>query len=191
MPLAIYKWPGTKTDNENEIVSDPLEHLEDNMTKKSDDKSSKKGTNTVYATALKSPGSKETRPSKKTSVTHHGNSAEDLTAVQEDYFTPETPKTIVLATISPLHATRMSSFGETADRSERLRHYNLNEIFSTSVLLTTVRDIPLDPPPPPSPSSIIPAWKLIRPRKPVVLPHAEPIGTIKLHHKSKEIIVFI
>lgn len=89
---------------------------------------------------------------------------------------------IVFATISHLQPTRISSFSETADRSERLRRYNLNETFSTSVLLTTIRDIPLEPPPPPLPLESIPAWKLIRPRKPKVLPHAEPFGEYLISH---------
>jgi len=42
------------------------------------------------------------------------------------------------------------------------------------MLLTSIRDIPLEPPPPPE---YVPPWKLIRPRKPKVLPHAEPVGT--------------
>jgi len=83
---------------------------------------------------------------------------------------------IIFATISHLQSKRISSFSELADRSERLRRYNLNETFSTSVLLTTIRDIPLKPPPISLPSESIPAWKLIRPRKLKVLPHAEPIG---------------
>jgi hypothetical protein len=41
------------------------------------------------------------------------------------------------------------------------------------MLLTSIRDIPLEPPPPPE---YVPPWKLIRPRKPKVLPHAEPVG---------------
>jgi hypothetical protein len=80
---------------------------------------------------------------------------------------------VVFATIPHLQPTRFSSYGETADRSERLRRYNLNDIFSTSMLLTSIRDIPLEPPPPPD---YVPPWKLIRPRKPKVLPHAEPVG---------------
>jgi hypothetical protein len=99
-----------------------------------------------------------------------------VTMIPDDQITPETPKMIVFATISHSQSARLSSYSETADRSERLRHYNLNETFSTSVLLTTIRDIPLEPPSPPQSSESIPAWKLIRPRKPKVLPHAEPIG---------------
>ena len=79
---------------------------------------------------------------------------------------------IVFATLPHLQPTHISSYSETADRSERLRRYNLNDIFSTSMLLTSVRDIPLEPPPQPE---YVPAWKLIRPKKPKVLPHAEPI----------------
>jgi hypothetical protein len=80
---------------------------------------------------------------------------------------------IVFGTIPHLQPGRISSYGETADRSERFRRYNLNDTFSTSMLLTSIRDIPLEPPPPPE---YVPPWKLIRPRKPKVLPHAEPVG---------------
>lgn len=97
-------------------------------------------------------------------------------AILDDQMTPEAPKMIIFATISHLAPTRISSYSETADRSERLRRYNLNETYSTSVLLTTIRDIPLEPPPSSLPTESIPAWKLIRPRKPKVVPHAEPIG---------------
>jgi hypothetical protein len=51
------------------------------------------------------------------------------------------------------------------------------------MLLTSIRDIPLEPPPPPD---YVPSWKLIRPRKPKVLPHAEPVGK-KIVLKKKEL----
>ncbi len=87
---------------------------------------------------------------------------------------------IIFATISHSQSARHSSYSETADRSERLRCYNLNETFSTSVLVTSIRDIQLEPPAPPQPSEIIPAWKLIRPRQPKTIPHAEPIGEYRI-----------
>jgi len=113
---------------------------------------------------------------KKTGGTNRGGLTEDVGVVLDDQMTPEAPKLIVFATISHLQPTRISSYSETADRSERLRRYNLNETYSTSVLLTTIRDIPLEPSPSQLISESIPAWKLIRPRKPKVLPHAEPIS---------------
>ena len=98
--------------------------------------------------------------------------------ISDDQGTTEAPKRIIFATMSHLHPSRLSSYGETADRSERLRRYNLNETFSTSIVLTSIRDIPLKPPASSSPpsSETLPAWKLIRPRKSKVLPHAEPIS---------------
>lgn len=101
---------------------------------------------------------------------------EDLGVTTDEQGNSDAPKMVIFATMSQFHPARLSSYGEKADRSERLRRYNLNETFSTSVLLTCIRDIPLKPsvsPPAPEP---IPAWKLIRPRKPKVMPHAEPIG---------------
>ena len=104
-----------------------------------------------------------------------GATTEDPSALADDQTIPEAPKMIVFATIPHLQPSRISSYGETADRSEKLRRYNLNDIFSTSMQLTSIRDIPLEPPPPPE---YIPPWKLIRPKKPKVLPHAEPVGEI-------------
>lgn len=101
-----------------------------------------------------------------------GTTIEDSSSLADDQTIPEAPKMIVFATIPHLQPTRISSYSETADRSERLRRYNLNDIFSTSMLLTSIRDIPLEPPPQPE---YVPSWKLIRPKKPKVLPHAEPI----------------
>lgn len=101
---------------------------------------------------------------------------DDAAALMEDQTIPEAPKMIVFATIPHLQPTRHSSYSETADRSERLRRYNLNETFSTSMLLTSIRDIPLEPPPPPE---FVPSWKLIRPKKPKIIPHAEPVRTYR------------
>ena len=108
---------------------------------------------------------------------------EDTGVIADDHISPEAPKMIVFGTIPHLPSSRISSYNETADRSERLRRYNLNETFSTSILLTSIRDIPLERPPLPPPSEPIPAWKLIRPRKLKTLPHAEPVGKIKMCFK--------
>lgn len=80
---------------------------------------------------------------------------------------------IVFANIPQQQPTRISAYSEVADRSERLRRYNLNDTFSSSMILTSIRDISLEPPPPPE---YVPAWKLIRPRKAKILPHAEPFS---------------
>lgn len=115
------------------------------------------------------------KETKKSSGTTRVGLTEDLGIVTDEQGTLEAPKMIILATMSQFHPTRLCSYGETADRSERLRRYNLNETFSTSVVLTSIRDIPLKPPVSLPSSEPIPAWKLIRPRKPKVMPHAEPI----------------
>ena len=106
------------------------------------------------------------------------NSIDESPNLNDDQNFPEAPKMIVFGTISTLQPDRSSSFTEKADRSERLRQYNINEMFSTSMLLTKLRDIPLEPPPPPP--EPVPAWKLIRPRKPLVLPSAEPISLFRM-----------
>ena len=114
------------------------------------------------------------KDAKKLGGAGRGATTDDAAALIEDQTIPEAPKMVVFATIPHLQPTRHSSYSETADRSERLRRYNLNETFSTSMLLTSIRDIPLEPPPPPE---YVPQWKLIRPKKPKVIPHAEPIRT--------------
>lgn len=114
---------------------------------------------------------------KKPAGTSRGGLSEDIGVIIDEQMVPEAPKLIIFATLSHLQPTRISSFTETANRSECLRRYNLNETFSTSVLLKTIRDIPLEPPPVSSSTQSIPAWKLIRPRKPKVFPHDEPIGS--------------
>ena len=120
---------------------------------------------------------------KKTSGTIRGGLTEDLTVISDDQSTCEAPKMIIFGTMSHSQSAHLSSITETADRSERLRRYNLNETFSTSVLLTTIRDIPLEVPSIPQPIESIPAWKLIRPRKAKVLPHAEPISEYSFSRK--------
>ncbi len=98
---------------------------------------------------------------------------EDPGALIDDQTIPEAPKMIVFANIPHLQPARISAYSEVADRSERLRRYNLNDTFSSSMLLTSIRDIPLEPPPPPE---YVPPWKLIRPKKSKTLPHAEPFS---------------
>ena len=105
----------------------------------------------------------------------HRTSKDDSSLTNYDRGAPEAPKMIVFATLPHLQTTRISSYSEAADRSEHLRRYNLNDIFSTSMLLTSIRDIPLEPPSRVS-SECVPSWKLIRPKKSKILPHAELIG---------------
>ena len=58
-----------------------------------------------------------------------------------------------------------------ADASERLRQNGLSHIYPHPVCITQTRSCPLEPPPPPE---VIPAWKLIRPRKKKEPPTDEP-----------------
>ncbi|CAF4088818.1 unnamed protein product [Rotaria sp. Silwood2] len=193
-PVPLFKWTDTKADSSEEslLLNDQSGHQDDtgteSLTKKSDDKSAKKGGAPAGLaaskdTAAKSATGKEARAggganvgaskdAKKIGGVGRGGTTEDPGAVVDDQTIPEAPKMIVFATIPHLEPTRISSYGETADRSERLRRYNLNDTFSTSMLLTCIRDLPLEPPPPPE---YVPAWKLIRPKKSKILPHAEPV----------------
>ncbi len=163
------------------------------MTKKSDEKSAKKGGAPGGLTvskdgATKSATGKEGRTgggnpgggkdTRKLGGGGRGATVEDPSALVDDQTIPEAPKMVVFATVPHLQPTRISSYSETADRSEGLRRYNLNDTFSTSMLLTSIRDIPLEPPPPPE---YVPSWKLIRPKKAKVLPHAEPVGKNNIH----------
>lgn len=130
---------------------------------------------------------------KRASGPTRAGTADDLGFVFDDQGTTDASKMIIFATMSHLHPSRFSSYGEAADRSERLRRYNLNDTFSTSVILTSIRDIPLKPPASassPIPSEPVPAWKLIRPRKPKVLPHAEPISEDHFKSERREIFNF-
>ena len=105
---------------------------------------------------------------------HHRTATVDDPGMSIEHLTiPQAPKMIVFGTMAHLQPARLSSLSETADRSERLRRYNLNETFATSMLLTSIRDIPLEAPPP---TEKVPAWKTIRPRTAKMLPHAEPIS---------------
>ena len=121
------------------------------------------------------------KDAKKLAGAGRGATTDDAAALIEDQTIPEAPKMIVFASIPHLQPTRHSSYSETADRSERLRRYNLNETFSTSMLLTSIRDIPLEPPPPPE---YVPQWKLVRPKKPKLIPHAEPVRTFSIRRRS-------
>ncbi|CAM4739728.1 unnamed protein product [Rotaria magnacalcarata] len=193
-PVPLFKWPDRKGDSHEESTSitDPSGHQDDTvtetMTKKSDDKSARKGGAPSSLAVPKDSGTKSAtgkearagggqnagtgKDVKKQGGAARGGTLEDSGTLGDDQTIPEAPKIIVFATIPHLQPTRMSSYGETADRSERLRRYNLNDTFSTSMLLTSIRDLPLEPPPTPE---YVPAWKRIRPKKLKLLPHAEPV----------------
>ncbi|KAM8873469.1 androglobin-like [Synchiropus picturatus] len=59
-----------------------------------------------------------------------------------------------------------SGFKQMADFSEYLRRYELSQMLSHIVLLTRTRACPLEPPPKPE---TVPRWKLIRPRKEILI----------------------
>ncbi|CAF0997935.1 unnamed protein product [Didymodactylos carnosus] len=189
-PIPLYRWPDSKIDTAEDGIlatsNDPFdrndETMTENLTKKSDEKSAKKAgvaagggkdqTKSATGKESRAGGDKKTvtaAPGKDTKDKKGGRGTDDT--LSEDQITPEAPKMVLFANFSHLQPSRVSSYGETADRSEKLRRYNLNDMFSNPVWLTCIRDIPLDPPPSPE---FIPAWKKIRPRKPKVLPNAEP-----------------
>lgn len=93
--------------------------------------------------------------------------------VTEEPVIPEKPEVVVFATFgnTAKYPMKVSVLGEMADASERLRQNGLSHIYPHPVCITQTRSCPLEPPPPPE---IIPAWKLIRPRKKKTPPTDEP-----------------
>ena len=59
-----------------------------------------------------------------------------------------------------------------ADASEQLRQTGFSHLYPHPVLIKLTRSCPLEPPPIPP---VIPAWKLIRPRKKKVMPTDEAV----------------
>lgn len=110
------------------------------------------------------------KDTKKGSGPGQSIAGEESIVSTEDQSIPEAPKMILLASISHLQPGRFSSYSEGADRSERLRQYNINETFSSSMLLSCIRDKTREPA---AAVEQIPAWKLIRPRKSQVI-RADP-----------------
>ncbi|KAK3803170.1 hypothetical protein RRG08_067346 [Elysia crispata] len=92
----------------------------------------------------------------------------------EDFVLPEKPEIVMFATYSssPKYPVKVSVLGEMADASEKLRQNGLSHMYPHPVCITQTRSCPMEPPPPPI---VIPAWKLIRPRKKKVPPHDEPV----------------
>ncbi|GFS08049.1 androglobin-like [Elysia marginata] len=83
----------------------------------------------------------------------------------EDFVLPEKPEIVMFATYSssPKYPVKVSVLGEMN---------GLSHMYPHPVCITQTRSCPMEPPPPPV---VIPAWKLIRPRKKKVPPHDEPI----------------
>ncbi|KAM9339252.1 androglobin [Symphorus nematophorus] len=74
---------------------------------------------------------------------------------------------VVCANYYPLQPhTKSFGFGQMANSSELLRQYGLSLLYSHIVLLTRIRACQLEAPPKPPP---VPRWKLIRPRKKIVV----------------------
>ncbi|UJR16262.1 hypothetical protein I4U23_003169 [Adineta vaga] len=177
-PIPLFKWREPKTDSPEESSVTNRSSIcfsKQQSIDLQDDKSSKKGRTPIITKdpSVNKPISSKVnniKDTKKTNVTVREDSIPATTAFANQ-ITVEAPKMIVFAMTSHLQPTRLSSFGEIADRSERSRRYNLNETFSTPILLTSIRDIPLEPP---LPTEFVPAWKLIRPKKTKLLPNAEP-----------------
>ncbi|NWR49445.1 ADGB protein, partial [Regulus satrapa] len=82
---------------------------------------------------------------------------------------PTQPEMVVYAVCMPLHLFEEDIFllSRMADSSEKMRQYGLSHIHSHPVLVTRTRSCPLVAPPEPSPP--LPPWKLIRPKKQVVV----------------------
>ncbi|TDH00464.1 hypothetical protein EPR50_G00188540 [Perca flavescens] len=77
------------------------------------------------------------------------------------------PEVVVCASYYPLQPHNNScGFGQMANSSAFLRQYGLSLLYSHIVLLTRTRACQLEAPPKPPP---IPQWKLIRPRKEIVV----------------------
>ena len=56
-------------------------------------------------------------------------SVEESRTIRDDYTIPEAPKMIVFGMMSHLQPSHISSYSDAANRSERLRCYNLNDAF--------------------------------------------------------------
>ncbi|KAK7107724.1 hypothetical protein V1264_015593 [Littorina saxatilis] len=93
--------------------------------------------------------------------------------IAEETVVPEKPEVVIFAMFGSTakYPVKVSKLGEEADASERLRQNGLSHIYPHPVCITQTRSCPLEPPPPPE---IIPAWKLIRPRKKKEPPTDEP-----------------
>ncbi|XP_035534773.1 androglobin [Morone saxatilis] len=82
------------------------------------------------------------------------------------------PMVVVCASYYPLQPHNNSvGFGQMANSSEFLRRYGLSLLYSHIVLLTRTRACQLEAPPKPPP---VPRWKLIRPRKEIMVNDEPP-----------------
>ena len=65
-----------------------------------------------------------------------------------------------------------------------MRQSGISHTYPHPMMITQTRSCPLEPPPPPE---VVPAWKLIRPRKKKTIPTDEPKGKQKLIKNPFEI----
>ncbi|XP_075780494.1 androglobin isoform X2 [Pelodiscus sinensis] len=119
-------------------------------------------------------GKKKSRDGEKEKNKSASHSVRITTDIQSSFQSfegspvPTSPQMVVYASYIPLHLFEEEIFvlGQMADSSEKLRQYGLSHIYSHPVLLTRTRSCPLIAPPKPPP---IPRWKLIRPKKDIVV----------------------
>jgi hypothetical protein len=131
--------------------------------------------NTIGMSSTSLPSMSKLRDTKKTSKTSQISSMKESIHVNTDpTYVVGTSTMIAFATMFVGHVQNSSSFNEMRTRSERLKCNRMNAAFSTSMLLTTMRDIPLTPP---APVQVVPAWKLIRPRTGDVSSRLDTMGT--------------
>ncbi|KAM3859903.1 androglobin-like [Diretmus argenteus] len=101
---------------------------------------------------------------------------------------PPAPEMVVCANFHHhhQHLKKKSAFGQMADSSECLRQYGFSWLYSHIVLLTRTRACPLEAPPKPPP---VPRWKLIRPRKKILVtdePRAELLVKSRKSNEERE-----
>ncbi|XP_076445485.1 androglobin-like [Babylonia areolata] len=103
---------------------------------------------------------------------HHDKTDKDKTCVEEPPVIPEKPEVVIFAMFGgfdmPLKVSQLKLM---ADASDCLRHNGLSHLYPHPVWIRQTRSCPLQLPPPPE---VIPAWKLIRPRKKRECPTSEP-----------------
>uniref|UniRef100_A0A8D2HXD5 Androglobin domain-containing protein n=1 Tax=Urocitellus parryii TaxID=9999 RepID=A0A8D2HXD5_UROPR len=98
----------------------------------------------------------------------------------------QSPHMAVYATFTPLYLfeNKIFSLEKMANSAEKLREYGLSHICSHPVLVTRSRSCPLTAPPKPPP---LPRWKLIRPKKEMVITDEPQEPVIKKPEQFLEI----
>ncbi|KAM3675806.1 LOW QUALITY PROTEIN: androglobin [Ammospiza maritima maritima] len=112
--------------------------------------------------------------------------AQGLQDLTEKTPPPPEPEVVAYAACTPLYLFEEDIFSLTrmADSSEKMRQYGLCHIHSHPVLITRTRSCPLVAPPEPP---ALPAWKLFRPKKEVVLKCETPEPVLEKPEKFVEI----